>query len=136
MRNRKSLGAGEETTDINISPLIDMVFILLIFFIVTTVFVDESGLAANTPDPTSNPDEDEDKELVSFLVRANGQVIYKDKDVGVGAVQGIVRPAMQRDEHPITVNVEPNAPMHLVVAVIDESESGGAKQVTMKAVND
>ena len=136
MRNRGNLNRSEDTTDINISPLIDMVFILLIFFIVTTVFVEESGLAANTPDPTSNPDPNEDKELVSFLVRRNGQVIYDGKDVGVGAVQGIVAPAMQRDPHPITVNVEPDAPMHLVVAVIDAAESGGAEQVTMKAVTE
>lgn len=135
MRNRKSLGSGDETTDINISPLIDMVFILLIFFIVTTVFVDESGLQANTPDPAVNPTEDQDLERVSFLVRRNGQVIYEEKDVGVSAVQGIVAPAMRRDEHAITVNVEPEAPMHLVVSVIDACESGGAPQVTMKTVS-
>ena len=134
MRNRKSFNQGEETTQINISPLIDMVFILLIFFIVTTVFVEESGLAANTPDPTSNPDPQDDKELVSFLVRANGQVIYKERDVGVGSIRSIVEPAMRQDQHPITVNVEPNAIMHLVVSVIDECETGGAEQVTMKAV--
>jgi biopolymer transport protein ExbD len=136
MRNRRNLSSGDETTDINISPLIDMVFILLIFFIVTTVFVEESGLAANTPDPTSNPQNDEDKELVSFLVRANGEVLYKDKDVGLGAVRGIVAPAMRREEHPITVNVEPKARMSLVVSVMDECESGGAPQVTMKAVQE
>lgn len=136
MRNRKNLSSGDETTDINISPLIDMVFILLIFFIVTTVFVEESGLAANTPDPTSNPENNEDKELVSFLVRRNGQVIYKDRDVGVGAVRGIVAPAMRQEEHPITVNVEPQAQMRLVVAVIDEAQSGGAPQVTMKSVSE
>ncbi len=136
MRNRRNLNSDEETTDINISPLIDMVFILLIFFIVTTVFVEESGLEANTPDPTSNPQSNEEKELVSFLVRANGEVIYKDRDVGIGAVRGIVAPAMRQEENPITVNVEPNARMSLVVAVIDECESGGAPQVTMKAVSE
>lgn len=136
MRNRRNLNSDDDTTDINISPLIDMVFILLIFFIVTTVFVEESGLAANTPDPTSNPDQKEDKELVSFLVRANGEVIYKDQDVGIGAVRGIVEPAMRQEEHPITVNVEPNARMNLVVAVMDECETGGAPQVTMKAVSE
>ena len=134
MRNRRNLNSDDETTDISISPLIDMVFILLIFFIVTTVFVEEAGLAANTPDPTSNPENNEDKELVSFLVRRNGQVMYKDQDVGIGAVRGIVAPAMRQEEHPITVNVEPQALMSLVVQVIDECESGGAPQVTMKAV--
>ncbi|MDQ8205406.1 biopolymer transporter ExbD [Pelagicoccus sp. SDUM812003] len=134
MRNRGNLRSSDDTTDINISPLIDMVFILLIFFIVTTVFVEEAGLQANTPDPTSNPNQDNEKERVSFLVRANGQVIYDDKDVGVSAVAGIVAPEMRMEEYPITVNVEPDVPMHLVVAVVDACESGGAPQVTMKAV--
>lgn len=139
MRNRKSLSAGEESTEINISPLIDMVFILLIFFIVTTVFVDERGLRGNTPDPTNAPTEENDDHLVSFLVRKNGQVLYTDaddntRDIGLSGVSNIVSPAMQRKEHPITINVEPEALMDLVVRVIDACETGGAKQVTMKAV--
>ncbi len=63
-------------------------------------------------------------------------MIYKDRDVGIGAVRGIVAPAMRQEEHPITVNVEPNARMNLVVGVMDECESGGAPQVTMKAVSE
>lgn len=141
MRNRKSLSGGEDSTDINISPLIDMVFILLIFFIVTTVFVEEEGLAANTPDPTNAPDDpDEDKHRVSFLVRANGQVLYKtetgeNREVGLGGIRGIVGPAMQQEMHPVTVNVEPQAQMSLVVSVIDEAEAAGTEQVIMKATH-
>lgn len=136
MRNRKKFNSDDETTDINISPLIDMVFILLIFFIVTTVFVEESGLQANTPDPTSSPTDPDDKELVSFLVTRNHQVMYKGQDVGVNAIMGIVQPAMRQNEHPITVNVEPQARMSLVVEVMDKCESAGAPQVTMKAVSE
>ena len=44
MRARRSITDTDEPMDINISPLIDMVFILLIFFIVTTVFVEKSGI--------------------------------------------------------------------------------------------
>ena len=53
MSNRRSISAGEESTEVNISPLIDMVFILLIFFIVTTVFVEEEGLDVNKPQPSA-----------------------------------------------------------------------------------
>lgn len=136
MRNRKNLTSGDESTEINISPLIDMVFILLIFFIVTTVFVDEAGLEGSTPDPTTNPQpEDEEKERVKFLVRRTGQVMYQGKEIGVSAVTGIVAPAMRQEEHTVTVEVEPQARMALVVAVIDAAKSGKAPQVTMKAVS-
>ena len=53
MKNKKSLSATESAGDINISPLIDMVFILLIFFIVTTVFVEETGVDVNKPQAAS-----------------------------------------------------------------------------------
>lgn len=135
MRGRKKLNQGDEVTDINISPLIDMVFILLIFFIVTTVFIEEKGMVAATPDPNPNPDPPaEEEERVSFLVKANGAVEYKGSDVGVGGVRAIVRPAMQREVYPITVNVEPNSIMDVVVRVMDECYLGNAEQVTMKAV--
>ena len=136
MRHRKSLGSGDESTDINISPLIDMVFILLIFFIVTTVFVEESGLEANTPDPApSSLNEDDENEPVKFLVRRTGQVMYDGREIGVGGVTGIVAPAMRQKEQAVTVEVEAQARMALVVAVIDASKAGGAPQVTMKSVS-
>ncbi len=138
MRNRKSLGAQDDQTDINISPLIDMVFILLIFFIVTTVFVEEKGLAANTPDPTSNPQNDEDREFVNLLIRRNGQIVdmNTDQEIGLSGVRGVVAPAMnQSDEDPVTVSVEAEVPVHIVVAVIDECKSARAKHITMKTVS-
>ena len=49
MRARRSVTDSDEAMDINISPLIDMVFILLIFFIVTTVFVEETGVEVEKP---------------------------------------------------------------------------------------
>ena len=51
MGKRKNISGGDDRIDINISPMIDMVFILLIFFIVTTVFVEEEGLDVNKPSP-------------------------------------------------------------------------------------
>ena len=53
MRARRSITDTDEPMDINISPLIDMVFILLIFFIVTTVFVEETGVEVEKPEAAS-----------------------------------------------------------------------------------
>ena len=49
MKYRRSVSDSEEISEINVSPLIDMVFILLIFFIVTTVFVEETGVEVTSP---------------------------------------------------------------------------------------
>ncbi|MCH6255744.1 biopolymer transporter ExbD [Puniceicoccaceae bacterium K14] len=135
MKGRKSFSQNDDVTEINISPLIDMVFILLIFFIVTTVFVEEKGMAANTPDPSS-VSEPNDNEPVAFLIRSNGSVVFRGRNVGVGGVRAIVRPEMQREVTPITVNVESKALTNLVVRVMDECYLGGAESVSMKAVNE
>jgi|GEM_PF-2624524 len=113
MRHKKSFGQGDDVTDINISPLIDMVFILLIFFIVTTVFVEEKGIASQTPDPVPPiDDKDEDEDKLSLLIKKTGQVIAlfgkTETDIGLGGVSGRVQQEKNRtndDELSLLVNV-------------------------------
>ena len=58
---RRSLIRAEENTEINLSPMIDCIFILLIFFIVTTVFVEEQGLTVDKPDAAATASTEEDE---------------------------------------------------------------------------
>ncbi len=140
-RNRKHFNENDEMTDINISPLIDMVFILLIFFIVTTVFVEEEGMATNTPDPApQNEPEDDDKERLSLLIKANGEVFSKigavEKNIGLGGVRALVQQEMQREVYPILINVEPESNVRTYVTVHDTCLLAGAEGITMKVVQD
>jgi biopolymer transport protein ExbD len=129
MRVRRNFTDENEVTDINISPLIDMVFILLIFFIVTTVFVEEKGMAVNKPSPVSA--NNLDKDTVVFLLTGNGEVIYNDSDIGVGGVRAIVRQETAREQLPVIINVEEGALAGLVVRVIDESKLAGAQNISL-----
>ena len=143
MRNKKSFGQGDDVTDINISPLIDMVFILLIFFIVTTVFVEEKGLASQTPDPVPPIDqEDENEDKLSLLIKKTGQVIAlfgtTETDIGLGGVRGRVQQEKNRrneDDFSILVNVEPDSLVDLYVQVHDACILAGANSITMKVVD-
>lgn len=126
-------------TDINISPLIDMVFILLIFFIVTTVFVEEEGMATNTPDPSPQVDPpDKEVERLSLLIKANGEVFSKigavQRNIGLGGVRAIVQQEMQREVYPILVNVEKESRVATYVTVHDTCILAGAEGITMKVV--
>ena len=129
MRVRRNFTEESEVTDINISPLIDMVFILLIFFIVTTVFVEEKGMAVNKPSPVSA--NNLDKDTVVFLLTGNGEVLFKESDIGVGGVRAVVRQETAREQLPVIINVEEGALAGLVVRVIDESKLGGAKNISL-----
>ena len=131
MRGRRSVLGSEESMDINISPLIDMVFILLIFFIVTTVFVEETGVEVEKPEAASALQLDSNSVLIA--VTSKGQVVYGGKEIGVNGVRAIVRRLTNKEEIPVIVQVDEGANAGLVVRVIDESKLGGAKNISLSA---
>ena len=127
MRSRRTLTESDELEEINISPLIDMVFILLIFFIVTTVFVEEPGVDVTRPRAISG--EKLDKNSILIAVTAENQVIYGGSDVGVGGVRALVRRLTQQDSMPVILQVDQGALAETVAKVIDASKLGGAETV-------
>jgi biopolymer transport protein ExbD len=131
LRRRRSVLGSEESMDINISPLIDMVFILLIFFIVTTVFVEETGVEVEKPEAASALQLDSNSVLIA--VTSKGQVVYGGKEIGVNGVRAIVRRLTNKEEIPVIVQVDEGANAGLVVRVIDESKLGGAKNISLSA---
>ena len=134
MRNRRSLVESDTLEEINISPLIDMVFILLIFFIVTTVFVEESGVAVDRPQSASASMSE--SESLIFEVTAKGQVMLEGTDVGVGGVRAVVREKVRQDDSPIIVKAREGALAGLVMSVVDEARLGGAENVSLATDKD
>ena len=131
MKIRRSVASAEDTVDINISPLIDMVFILLIFFIVTTVFVEETGVEVEKPEAASAVQLDKNSVLIA--VTSKGQVVYGGKEIGINGVRAIVRRLTNKEEMPVIIQVDEGANAGLVVRVIDESKLGGAKNISLSA---
>lgn len=136
MSRRRSLSTENENTQINMSPLIDMVFILLIFFIVTTVFVEEIGLVVErpAPDPIDRPDED--RRPVVFQVNRNREVFYEGQNVGISGVRAIVSNARsRRPDVGIMVETSTDAPGGVIVSVMDEAYAAGAPAVSLTQRN-
>ncbi len=117
MSLRKTNKPDQDRIDVNISPMIDMVFILLIFFIVTTVFVEEKGLRANNLGLDGDPSL---TEQIKLLVSSQGQIYSEGREIGLGGVRATVRNRMQRDLLPVLVEVESGAPSGIMVRVMDE----------------
>lgn len=128
---RRTLSRSLQVSDeINISPLIDMVFILLIFFIVTTVFVEETGVEVNKPQASAAiPLE---AESILLAITANGKVVYGGREIGIGGVRSVVRRLVQGDaDIPTIIQADKTVPTDLLVRVIDECKLGGAKAVSI-----
>ena len=120
MSNRKRLSGGDDKIDINISPMIDMVFILLIFFIVTTVFVEEEGLDVDKPSPGGQSNLD--IETVIFHITKNGAVMFEGREIGLSGVRATIRNKMQREVLPLILEVEMEAPSGIMIRVMDEAK--------------
>ena len=128
LRNRRQ-ARGAESEEINISPLIDMVFILLIFFIVTTVFVEETGVEVDKPQAASAIDLE--KNSILLAITGEGNVVYGGRDIGISGVRAVVRRQLQDDNMPVIVQADKVVPTDLTVQVIDEAKLAGASKVTL-----
>ena len=89
-RFRAAAAEEENDTVIDMSPLIDCVFILLIFFIVTTVFVEETGVEVNKP-PAGGTASDLEKTSILIAITDEDEVIYGRENIGAKGVGRIVR---------------------------------------------
>lgn len=130
MRRFRHFTSNESASEINISPLIDVVFILLIFFIVTTVFVDETGVEVNKPRAASA--DDLDKNSILIAVTANGQVYQGGRSIGLGGVRSVVAALLESNEDmPVIIQGDTDANHGTVVKVIDAASLAGAKTVSL-----
>lgn len=122
---------AEQGVDVNMSPLIDCVFLLLIFFIVTTVFVEETGVEIQKPQATSA--QDLEKQSIMIALTADGQVVFGGRDIGLAGIRGIVSRQLREREAPVIILVDGAAQASPLVDVIDECKLAGAKQVSIAA---
>ena len=136
MSSRTRLHKGEERTDINISPMIDMVFILLIFFIVTTVFVEEEGIGVDkpTPQPPDQQQEEKDEPVILKVTGAN-QVLHDGQIVTLNRVETIVKNALSQADVPVILQVDRGALAGTMVQVMDRAKIGGATKISVTAID-
>jgi biopolymer transport protein ExbD len=122
MSKRGSILSDEaEMSDINISPMIDMVFILLIFFIVTTVFVQEPGVEVQREYAMSALDLEKNSILIA--ITEDGDVVYGGSTIGIVGVRGVVkRLTADNEAMPVILQVDRAAPAGTVIRVIDEAK--------------
>ncbi|HSH09508.1 MAG TPA: biopolymer transporter ExbD [Oceanipulchritudo sp.] len=120
MSKRGSILKDEaEMSDINISPMIDMVFILLIFFIVTTVFVQEPGVEVQREYAMSALDLEKNSILIAITTDA--EVVYGGSNIGIVGVRGVIkRLTADNESMPVILQVDRAAPAGTVIRVIDE----------------
>ena len=123
----------ENETGIDISPLIDCVFILLIFFIVTTVFVEETGVEVDKPQAASASQLEKNSILIALTDR--GEVMYGGDPIGVNGVRALVKRLITAEEDmPVIIQADRNSQSGKLVRIIGEAKAAGAKTVSVAAL--
>jgi biopolymer transport protein ExbD len=122
----------EEESEINITPMLDVVFIMLIFFIVTATFVKESGIEVNRPDaPTATVQE---KANILVAIGPTNQIWIDRRRVDVRSV----RPTIERlhAENPqgsVVIQADRESKNNTLVQVMDAARAAGVYNVSIAA---
>ena len=119
----------ERAPGIDMAPLIDMVFILLIFFIVTTTFVNETGVDVNKPEAVSAQRLEND--LILIAITPAGDVWYDRNNIGVAGVRSTVAALLLDEERQVVIQADRRVTTDLLVRVMDEAKLGGAKSLSI-----
>lgn len=130
MRRFRHSSATETASTVDISPLIDVVFLLLIFFIVTTVFVKETGVEISKPRAASS--QDLDKRAILLAVTAEGRVWHGGREIGADGVRAVVAALLEEDAtSPVVIRADAAAATEATVRVIDAAKLAGATSVSL-----
>lgn len=131
---RKRISGGEEDTGVDLTPMLDVVFIMLIFFIVTTSFVKESGVEFNRPSAATA--EKKDKASIFVGINANNEVMIEKRVIDVRSVRAnIERLHAESPEGSIVVQADEAAKTGVLVKVVDQIRAAGVKDVSVAATN-
>ncbi|WP_341503573.1 biopolymer transporter ExbD [Gallaecimonas sp. GXIMD4217] len=124
----------EEEAAIDMTPMLDIVFIMLIFFIVTTSFVKESGLDVNRPTAATATKK---KSATIFIgISENGEVMMEKRNVDVERVRANVeRMLAEQPEASVIIQADRNAKHGIVVEVMDQVKAAGIDKISVAAEN-
>jgi biopolymer transport protein ExbD len=131
LRRHKTQQHSDET-GIDLAPMLDFVLNLLIFFIITAVFVKEVGLTVSRPNAAAA----EKKEAGNILIaiRADGEIVIDRRVVDLRAVRAnIERLHAQRPDDAVVVVADKGAHSGVLVQVIDQVRQGGVQNVSIAA---
>ena len=125
---------SDDEAEINITPMLDIVFIMLIFFIVTTSFVKEIGIDVNRP--SNKPVETKKlSEVVAIRIDELGQIQVQNRNVDLRAVRANIESELAtKPDASVVVIADRNADAGLLVQVIDQARVAGAEGVSLAAM--
>ncbi|NBC21037.1 MAG: biopolymer transporter ExbD [Alphaproteobacteria bacterium] len=122
-----------EEAEVNLTPMLDVVFILLIFFIVTAVFTKEQAIGLEPPPPPPPPDQPKQEiPTITIFVNQDGLIRVNGRVADIGAVRpNIERLKAENPESAVIIQAHPEAKSGLIVNIRDQAYSANASPVNI-----
>ncbi len=130
---RKRATHQDQAADVNITPLLDIVFILLIFFIVTATFLREKGIDVRTPEDNEDEPDTTPPPALVLAIQEDGFVRVNNlRQIDPGSVKPTVQEFMAREPNGVVlVSAAPDSESGVAVEVMDQAQDGGAAAVSL-----
>jgi len=128
----KRLPKEEEDNELNLTPMLDVVFILLIFFIVTTSFVKETGIDVNRPSATTAEKKSQGNILIA--INANGDIWIDNREIDIRAVRANIQ--VLKASYPqssVIIQSDQDASTGKLVRVMDQVRLAGVQNISIAA---
>jgi biopolymer transport protein ExbD len=132
---KRPLVTEEEENEINLTPMLDVVFIMLIFFIVTASFIKEAGIDVNRPDaPTA---ESQDDAAILIAISANDEIWIDRRQTDPNAVRGMIeRLHAENPKGSIVIQADEESTNEVLVVVMEAAKAAGVTNVAIAALAD
>ncbi|WP_150305987.1 ExbD/TolR family protein [Pseudomonas saliphila] len=132
MRMRRHTATNDEEAGIDLTPMLDIVFIMLIFFIVTSSFIKEAGITVQTPSAASATEQPKGNILIA--VSPNGEIWMDGQQVDIRAVRAAVeRMRVDQPDSSVVVQADQDSRSGLVIQVMDQVRLAGVQDVALAA---
>lgn len=126
---RKHRSNQEQASDVDMTPMLDIVFIMLIFFIVTTSFVKESGVNINRPSKGATS---QDGQTLVVEINELNEVSFSGRAILADSVQANTEIALSKNPNTsIMVKIAKSASTGILIEVVDQIKLAGVNQVTV-----
>ena len=134
---RRRIRRTDDSSEVNVTPLLDIVFIMLIFFIVTASFAREFGLEVDRPTDDEPEEVEEEQDIIFIEISGTGQITVDGREVDLAAVRANVQNLLSADpDSPVVVNASGDADSGILVRVIDQARRAGAENVSIATDED
>jgi biopolymer transport protein ExbD len=124
----------KETPTANITPLVDVVLLLLLFFVLSTTFDQQSRIKVELPEASAEPREETEKKVLNITIDAEGRFFVNDAEVinrSIDTLKAAIQDALGHAQVlPVVINADANTPHQAVITAMDAASQLGLMQMT------